>query len=372
MSKTSPLRDRTDASGATYTDECGWSMPQHYGDVLAEYHAALTAAALFDVSHRGKLQVAGRDAPTFLHNLCTNDIVNLPLGAGCEAFFCNPKAKVIAHVLIYHIRIGPEEHAFWIDTPPGDNDKLRAHLHRYIIAEEVEVTDRTSEFCQVHLAGPQATAVLSRALADIVPDLQPLMHMERTFGTNVTAHIRRHDPLNVPGFDIVCRNALASGLWRVLTEAGAQPAGLESYEMLRIEAGTPVYSKDITEERFAFDVGRTAQAICYTKGCYLGQEPIVMARDRAGHAPRTLMGLILDEPVPPGSAIIRDGQEIGHVTSSTVSPRLQRAVALGYVRHGHHHPGISVEVRTPTGSRGALLQTLPLVPSGASEPDPRA
>lgn len=366
MSRNSPLREATDTAGAVYSDDAGWSMPSHYGDVYAECDAALRQAALFDVSHRGKLQVSGKDAPSFLHNLCTNDILTMPLGAGCEAFFCNAKAKVIGHVLIYHILIGPQTHAFWIDTPPGDNERLLSHLNRYLIAEEVELSDRTAEFCQVHLAGPRAKEVLQRALADTVPDLEPLMHMERTFGLNVTAHIRRHDPLGVPGYDIVCRTQLASGLWRMLTEAGARPAGLEAYDMLRVEAGTPIYARDITEERFAFDVGRTEQAICYTKGCYLGQEPIVMARDRAGHAPRRLMGLRLDEAVPPGSKVTHQGQEIGYVTSCTRSPRLGGWAALAYLRHGHQQPGTTVEVATPQGPRPAVVQPLPMTVPGSA------
>jgi folate-binding protein YgfZ len=336
-------------------------MPAHFGGPLAEYERARSVAALFDLSHRGKIEVTGKDAPTFLHNMCTNDVLNMPLGAGCEAFFCNPKAKVIAQALIYHIRITGGRDAFWLDVAPGQSEKLLHHLNRYIIAEEVELADRTAEFCQVHLAGPNATAVLGRALADAVPPLQPLQHMERTFGVNVNAHIRRHDPLGVPGYDIACLNALAPGLWRMLTESGAAPAGLEAYEFLRVEAGTPVYGKDIDEDRFAFDVGRTAQAISYEKGCYLGQEPIVMARDRAGHAPRTLLGLKLTgaQPAARGDKVRRDGAEVGFVTSSVKSPRLG-PIALSYLRHGHQTPGTAVEVQTSHGPVAAAVSALPL------------
>ena len=72
--------------------------------------------------------------------------------------------------------------------------------------------------------------------------------------------------------------------------------------MLRVEAGVPRYGAEMNEERFVVEVGRTDRAICYTKGCYLGQEPIVMARDR-GHVNRTLLGLRVqgEGPVPPGA-----------------------------------------------------------------------
>ncbi len=351
----------TDQAGAIYAEDAGWSMPMHFGDARREYDDARTGAAIFDISHRGKIEVAGKDAPTFLHNMCTNDVVNMPLGAGCEAFFCNQRAKVVAHALIFHVRLASGSSAFWLDVAPGENAKLMQHLDHFIIAEQVELTDRTNEFCQVHLAGPNAKAVLTRALADSVPDLEPLLHMERTFGFNVHSHIRRNDSLGMPGYDIICLNALAPGLWRMLTESGAKPAGLEAYEVLRIEAGTPVYGRDIDENRFAFEIGRTSQAISYEKGCYLGQEPIVMARDRAGHAPRTLLGLKLagSHPVNHGDKVFRGEEEVGFVTSSVNSFRLGQAIALAYLRHGHQSPGTALEVRTSNGPVVAEASTLP-------------
>jgi folate-binding protein YgfZ len=215
-------------------------------------------------------------------------------------------------------------------------------------------------FCQLHLAGPNAPAILARALADEVPDLEPLQHMERTFGVNVNAHIRRHDPLGVVGFDLICLKELAVGLWRMLTGCGAQPAGLDAYELLRVEAGTPVYGADIDENRFAFDIGRTAQAISYEKGCYLGQEPIVMARDRAGHAPRTLLGLKLSgsETAPQGAKVFDKGEEVGYVTSSVLSPRFG-AIALAYLRHGHQSPGLPVQIESGGALRNGQVYALP-------------
>src|SRR5437764_9947806 len=119
MPHASPLHELTAQAGAVLTDAAGWSMPAHYGDALAEYAAARATAAVFDVSHRGKVEVRGPDAPSFLHNLSTNDIVGLPLGAGCEAFFCTSRAKVVAHALAYHVLVG-DKHAFWLDVAPGE------------------------------------------------------------------------------------------------------------------------------------------------------------------------------------------------------------------------------------------------------------
>ena len=136
-------------------------------------------------------------------------------------------------------------------------------------------------------------------------------------------------------------------------EAGATPAGREAFETLRVEAGTPAFGLDIDENTFAPEVGRTQQAICYTKGCYLGQEPIVMARDR-GQVNRTLLGVKLTGgPAPHGSLVYRDGKEIGRVTSSVQSPRLGTAIGLAYIRRGNQEPGTAVEVEVEGGRPAA-------------------
>src|SRR5207342_3667573 len=87
------------------------------------------------------------------------------------------------------------------------------------------------------------------------------------------------------------------------------------------------------------------QAISYTKGCYLGQEPIVMARDR-GHANRMLMGLRVDsaDPLQPGSKVVGSGEEVGQVTSSVWSPLVNTVIALAYLKRGNQDPGLEVEV----------------------------
>src|SRR3954452_4315184 len=115
---------------------------------MIDYDRARTAAAVFDVSDRGKLELTGPDAPSFLHNLSTNDVINLPLGGGCEAFFTTAKAKAVGHALIYHVRIADGRDALWLDVAPGQAMSLIRHLEPFQIAEQVEMTDRTADFAQ--------------------------------------------------------------------------------------------------------------------------------------------------------------------------------------------------------------------------------
>src|SRR5207247_5829951 len=124
------------------------------------------------------------------------------------------------------------------------------------------------------------------------------------------------------GFSLICQSGVAAELTQSLTDAGAVLAGNQTFEVLRVEAGTPIYGADIDENRFVVEVGRTQQAISYTKGCYLGQEPIVMARDR-GHVNRTLLGVKVakGEVVARGARLFHEGNEVGQLTSSVVPPR---------------------------------------------------
>lgn len=305
-----------------------------------DYVAAITASALFDTSSAAKLLVTGPDAPQFLHNIGTNDIKSLPLGGGCETYFCDARAKALFVACVYHVR-ADGKNALWLETTPGRGEALLKHLDRYLIAEAVGLSDVTAQFAQMHLAGPNAKGVLENALADDIPDLAEFQHMERTFGASATCSIRRRDPLGVPGYDVVCLTARADGVRRMLTAAGATPAGPDAYEVLRVEAGTPVYGLDIDETRFVMEVGRAERAVSYTKGCFPGQEPIVMARDRAGRVNRSFLGLkvMAGGTIPHGTKLTRDGQEAGVVTSSVESPRAGGPIALGYVHWKHADVG---------------------------------
>lgn len=363
MPQSSPLAEIARGAGATFAETAGWELLAHFGDPDAEYRAALEAAALFDISHQGKLEVSGPDAPQFLHNLCTNDVKDLPLGGGCPAYFCDPRAKTLFQAWVYHVRLdGGTRDALWVDVTPGHAEGLLKHLDRYLISEQVELADRTAQFAQMHLAGPRAKEVLERALGEPVPDLEEFQHMERTFGANAVCSIRRRDPLGVPGYDLVCLNARAEGVWRMLTSVGARPAGLEAFEVLRVEAGTPVYGADIDEGRFVMEVGDAKRAVSYSKGCFVGQEPIVMSRDRAGHAPRAFLGLKLrgGRAARRGAKVFRDGNEVGVVTSSVDSPAAGCPIALAYLRRGHQEPGTVLAVEDADGRQEAEVVGLPV------------
>jgi len=303
--------------------------------MLNEYQAATEGVALFDLSQYGKIELAGRDARSFLNNLCTQDVPKLSVGTGCEAFLTTNKARVIAHVWITR----REENVLWLDMVAGLAEKVVKHLNHYLISEQVELTDRTGELSLVRLVGPKTVELLRS------PGIPPS---------------RRHRLLALDTVDLFCPSADFASLRQRLVEGGAVPAGSATYQILRIEAGLPEYGIDIDENRLAMEVGRTAVAICYTKGCFLGQETIVMARDR-GQVNRSLLGVKVrdGEPLAPGTKLVRADDEVGQVTSSVLSPRLGQVIALAYLRRGSWDPGTELAIDPTTDGRTAVVCALP-------------
>ena len=301
-------------------------------EVLQQYEAAHSAALAFDFSNYAKVEVTGKDARSYLHNLCTNDIKSLKPGFGCEAFFTTAKARVVAHVFLSCIGRDAEEF-FLIDSAPGSADVLVKHLNHFLISEQVEIVDRTAELAMMHVCGPLARQFLTSLGYKVAADLQALAHA--SIGEVI---VRRNDRLGLPGYDVITPAALRPPIEAV--------EGNETFEILRIEAGVPLIGKDMDENRFVMEVGRTAQAVSFNKGCYLGQEPIVMARDR-GHVNRFLVRIQLTGQAVPaaGTKLLRDSVEVGEITSSALSPS-PGPIALAFVRRGHQDAGTEMQLST--------------------------
>lgn len=324
----------------------------------AEYNAARSDAVVFDCVQRGLLELTGPDARTFLHNLSTNDIKSLKPGHGCEVFFATAQARAVAYGIITSL-VHDGQESFWLDLDPGLAEKMMKHLDRHIISEQVELTDRSAEFAWFHLAGPDSGEVLTHSTETrFVAEHSQLVDLGIEIA-RVACHTRRHVVLGLPGYDLAVPSPHADIVYRELVDEGADFASPETYELLRIEAGTPEYGKDIDDNRFVMEVGRTAQAISYTKGCYLGQEPIVMARDR-GHVNRTLLGVkaSVDYPLPHDTKLFREGKEVGQTTSSVISPRFG-SIALAYIRRGNQGAGTVLEFDTGAVKGTAVVTGLP-------------
>src|SRR5262249_49481764 len=210
------------------------------------------------------------------------------------------------------------------------------------------------EFAWLHVAGPESRDVISRATG-----ITSVPGGALQIASGGSCSVRRRDALGLIAFGGILPAANATAVPQALLDAGAPLASPATHAILRIEAGTPVYGKDIDENRLVMEIGRTAQAISYTKGCFLGQEPIVMARDR-GHVNRTLLGVkaSVDVPLPHDTKLFRDGKELGQTTSSVISPRFG-SIALAYIRRGNQGAGTVLEFDTGAVNGTAVVTELP-------------
>jgi folate-binding protein YgfZ len=323
------------------------------GNAPSTYSVARTGAALFDLSARGVMELSGADCVTFLHNLCTNDIKGLPPGSGCEFFLTNHKARVVGHGFA-HRQVPGAPPRLVLDVDPGTGPKVATHLDRFIVSEQVEVADRTGQWVTNHICGPQTLQLVEA----IVPGIGAPGNLQSLIADGV--QYTRHDRLALVGCDLIGPKSAVETIASRLVASGAVRADAETFNLLRVEAGVPLDGVDFDGERFVVEVGRIAQAISYNKGCYLGQEPIVMARDR-GHANRTLLGIQIEglESVSPGAKVFNGAEEAGQVTSSVSSPLVGSAIALAYLKRGFQTPGTKLLVE----DRSAIVAALPFIAS---------
>src|SRR6266478_9559169 len=196
-------------------------------DLAEEYQLVRERAGLIDVSQRGKIELVGPDAASFLHNLSTNDIRSLPSSAGCEIFLTNAKGKVLAFGWVYHLPGESEPPTFWLDVDSAATENAVQHLNKYLISEQVELSDRTKEFGQFYLVGPKAREVLAKATRQDLAGWREMQCGLVQLSDSLSIQIRFHQRLGVDCFEIICPCSESDRIPEVLTSAGAQTVSME-------------------------------------------------------------------------------------------------------------------------------------------------
>jgi folate-binding protein YgfZ len=263
-----------------------------------------------------RLRVTGRDRVKFLHNFCTNDVKSLPAGSACEAFFTDVRARVIAHGYILAFAEHHEILQLGVDGSP-----LLKHLSKYIITEDVSLQLLADqEGC---VAVPEDKPLhLELALSDgelasfLNPDRTALLRLPMVDGTGSEICL-----LSVRWAGVLM--VLCVGSAATIAEVSNQISTLllneSDLERLRIDERFPVIGRDLTSEHLAPEAERNSTAISYTKGCYLGQEPIARL-DAMGHVNRALRTIEVQASAGAvaGSTIqTANGQNVGSLTSAS-------------------------------------------------------
>lgn len=296
------------------------------------YEALRGAAAWLDISARGRIAATGRDRVRLFHNLTTNHIKDLTAGQGCYAFLLSPQGRIQADLYILAF-----EDRLLLGTEPETRERVLQHIRKYIIADDVTLTDLTGSLCELAVEGPRAAEVLAASGAP-VPET-PWGHV--AWGDATVAAI---SATGQPGFRILAPAERKAELVGQLEGAGAQPASVEALRTVRIENGVPRYGEEISDTALPQET-RQMHAVHFNKGCYLGQEIVERIRAR-GHVNKLLVRVRIDGTEPPasGAALAAGEAQAGEIASAVFSPVEARVAALAWVRAPHARPGTELTV----------------------------
>lgn len=325
---TSPLDERHRALDAKFAEFGGWSMPLEYGGagVLAEHTAVRNAVGIFDVSHLGKVTVAGPGAVDFVNRCLTNDVTKIRPGQAQYTLLCTPSGGV-ADDMIAYLKSGDE--VFLI--PNAANTSGVSNVLADAAPDGVTVTDQHQDFAVLAVQGPHAEETLRDA--GLPTEIDYMSFQQATFA-DVALTVCRTGYTGERGFELVCANEDAGTVWDAIMDSGEQyriqPAGLAARDTLRTEMVLPLHGQDISPDISPLQA-RLNFAIGWDKDTFIGAEAL-RAEKAAGTGRNRRPLKARGRGIPrPGMAVRRDETEIGEVTSGTFSPTLKTGIALALV-----------------------------------------
>jgi folate-binding protein YgfZ len=328
-----------------------------YGDGPEDALRARQSLALWDRSHEATLVVTGPDRVSWLQGMVTNDVQRLAVGQGCRAAVVTSKGRMVADVRVYK-----RHDEIWLETSADRAEALRTHLNRFIIMEDCQVEERSTEFALLSLLGPKALGCL-RDIAgapELLAESTQFAQVDVRLPTlaELPVIVASSDEAGFPRFDLRVHPTAAETVWREFLGAGARPIGFDAAEVLRIEQGRPRFGAELDEETLPLEAGLKDE-ISYDKGCYVGQEIVARVTYR-GHVNRELRGLLFQgEPPPTPSPLTHGAEAAGELRSTARSAWIGRTIGLGLLKREAWADGTKV---TLPGGREAVVTSLPFKP----------
>ena len=343
--KRTPLYEQHRAAGARLTDFGGWEMPTWYAGIKAEHEAVRTKVGLFDVSHMGEFVVYGVDAERELRRLLTNDVSELDLGQAQYTLMPNAEGGTVDDLLAY--RLGAD--VFLLVVNAGNIDADRAWLESQFEGQ-VRLDDRSDDKALLALQGPMAPTVLSELTRMSIWGMD-YYHFARGAVDGKQVLVSRTGYTGEDGFEIMCEPEDAPALWTALLDKGAahgiQPCGLGARDSLRLESAMPLYGHELDPTVSVIEAGLKRFVELEKPGLdvpMMGEARF--RREVAEGAARKLIGMEIEGRGIPrqGYTILAEGEPVGVVTSGTMSPTLDKGIALGYVPPAHGKLGTALEI----------------------------
>jgi folate-binding protein YgfZ len=311
----------------------GCALPDDFGDASAEFRHAHESVALIDKNYRAYLSFKGPDRVRYLNAILTNNIKDLSSGQGNVSLLLNPQGRILAEIETYAL---PDK--LFCVSYAMIRERLIEWLDKYIIMDDVTLTDGTHRFGTLALEGPKAAAVVREVSGVDIGSLGELSSTDGAVDT-IPCRIVKRPPGGVAGAEFVVQQENLAALWQVLLEAARRhsggPMGYAALSGLRLAQGVPWFGYDFGEKQIPHEAGLQDSHISYTKGCYTGQEIVERVRSR-GQVNRQRVGLVFPgEAVPEaGTPLMMDGKEVGYVTRAAKAwdSVPARVLGMGYVR----------------------------------------
>ena len=360
--KRTPLYERHIEAGAKMVEFGGWEMPIQYEGVIKEHGAVRNRAGLFDVSHMGEIAVVGPDARAFVDKVVTNDISELKEGEIVYALLLNESGGTIDDLLVYCTGRRTGLDSFMLVVNASNIEKDFDWIATQKRDEDVSVKNVSDEYSLIALQGPESEAIIKK----IFPDAGAVKYYNfaQADFMGEAATISRTGYTGEDGFEIYLKQN-AVKLWDKLlaTKGGASapsPCGLAARDLLRIEAGYPLYGHELTDEIDPATAG-LKWAVKKGDGTFIGKEGF------AGKKPgKKRVGFTMEGRAVPreGYPIFIEGVEAGRVTSGTFSPTLQKPIGIGYIarqKEGFPKTGKTVEIEIRGKRFEAALTKMPFI-----------
>jgi len=327
--KKTPLNARHRAHGARMVPFSGWDMPVEYSGIVNEHLTVRTKAGLFDVSHMGQVEVAGKDALAAVQHISTRDAAKLNMGQAQYSALTTPQGTFIDDILIY--RLGGEHYLIVINA--GDIERKHQWIAEHArSAGDVAVVNSSSRYAMLAVQGPAALGIVQELTS---VDLSSITYYWFAHGEvgGVRAIISRTGYTGEDGVELFIAPAAADRLWNTILETGASagivPVGLGARDTLRLEAGIHLSGQDMDETTTVLEAD-LEWVIGWKKGDFIGKA--ALERQKINGLTRKLVGF---ELIAPG--IARHGHNAyaaggeGIVTSGTQTPLLKKAVGFAYL-----------------------------------------
>jgi aminomethyltransferase len=352
-----PLFDAHVKLGAKVVDFHGWDMPVWYTSIKAEHIATRKSCGIFDTSHMGEIYARGSGAVAFLNKMVTIDVSTIEQGQIKYTFLLNTEGGIIDDLTVYCIK--PQEtYMLCVNASNKDIDFqwLESHNSGSCILE-----NKSESTSMLAVQGPNTFPLLKNLLGFNLENTKYYyfkIHTSPQFGELL---ISRTGYTGADGAEIFMDNKNSRALWDKLVENGATPCGLGARDTLRLEMGYPLHGNDIDEKTSPLEA-RLSFAVDLNKESFIGKDALLKQKNEG--IKKKLIGIeLIDKGVPrQGCICLKDNKEIGIVSSGSISPMLDKGIALCYLDSAVR-VGDQVEVLVRDKKLKAVVKKPPFVAS---------